>query len=62
VRAQYDFFELTKQHIIVLADLFNALNLRETNSIFATDTPTTFGQVAARRQPFRFQLAARYYF
>ena len=59
VRASYDFYELSRQHIILIADLFNLFNLSTPTAIENRDLPT-FGAVAARQQPFRFQLGLRY--
>lgn len=58
-RAQFDFHELIKQHIILIADFFNLFNLGEATGLGQSNT-ATFGQVRARQTPFRFQLGLRY--
>jgi hypothetical protein len=59
VRASYDFQALIRQHLILIVDIFNLFNLRTATAIENRDLPT-FGTVAARQQPFRFQLGLRY--
>jgi len=58
-RVQYDFTELLKQHIIVIADAFNLFDLDAARTVENRDVPT-FGTVIARQTPFRFQLGLRY--
>jgi hypothetical protein len=59
VRLGFDFYELTKQHIVVLADIFNLFNYRPATAINAVDP--NFGQVTARGiLPLRAQLAVNY--
>jgi hypothetical protein len=59
LRASYDFHGLIKQHIILIADLFNVFNLRTAVGVEQQDLPT-FGQITSRQQPFRLQLGLRY--
>jgi hypothetical protein len=58
-RLQYDFHDLIRQHLMIIFDFFNLFDLGAGTSIRTTNTPT-FGQVAARQLPFRFQLGVRY--
>jgi hypothetical protein len=59
LRASYDFHALIKQHLILIADLFNVFNARTPVGIEQQDLPT-FGTSTVRQQPLLFQLAARY--
>jgi TonB dependent receptor/Carboxypeptidase regulatory-like domain len=60
LRASYDLHELTKQHLIFIADVFNLFNLDTPTSVDATDR-ATFGQAnQGRISPLRVQLAIRY--
>jgi hypothetical protein len=64
MRAQYDFHQLIKQHVSIIFDLFNILNLREAggdfrNTLEQTDVPT-FGIVQSRLAAFHLQIGARY--
>lgn len=58
-RVSYDFHDLIKQHLIVILDMFNVLGLNQPTSIRQSDVPQ-FGQVTARQNPFRAQIALRY--
>src|SRR5262249_20913262 len=58
-KVAYDFNDLIKQHVIVILDFFNLLNLNAGTGIVATNTPQ-FGLVNSRQTPFRFQLGVRY--
>jgi hypothetical protein len=58
-RASYDFHALIKQHLIVIADLFNLFNLGAATGIESRDVPT-YGTVASRQSPFLLQLGLRY--
>ena len=58
-RLQYDMHELIKQHVVLIADVFNLLNLSTATAIESRDVPT-FAAVVARQTPFRFQLGLRY--
>jgi hypothetical protein len=58
-RVSYDFHSLIKQHLIVIADLFNLFNLQNGTGIDNTDT-ATYGTVQGRQKPFRFQVGLRY--
>jgi hypothetical protein len=59
MRVSYDFHALIRQHLILIADLFNLFNLSASTTVENRDLPT-FGAVTARQQPFRFQLGLRY--
>jgi len=59
VRVSYDFHELIKQHLILIADMFNLFNLRTPTSVVTANLPT-YGSVGGRVTPFRFQLGLRY--
>jgi hypothetical protein len=59
LRVSYDFHELIKQHVILIADFFNLFNLSTPTSFENTDIPT-YGVVGSRQTPFRFQLGLRY--
>ena len=69
LRAQYDFFGQIKQHLSLIADLFNAFDL--TNPVGANTTlyqagfenrniAATYGTVLNRQTPIRLQLAVRF--
>jgi hypothetical protein len=63
-RVQYDFHALIKQHVSLIADFFNLLNLREAGGDFRSvieqkDIPT-FGGVNGRLRSFHFQISLRY--
>lgn len=60
-RVSYDLHALVKQHVVVIADLFNAFNLDGATALEARDVPT-YGQVRARQTPLRLQLGVRYLF
>jgi hypothetical protein len=67
VRVSYDLatlFKLNQVRIILIADLFNVLNLAAPTSLQQNDNtatvPTQFGQVLARQQPFRAQFGLRF--
>ncbi|HEX6839318.1 MAG TPA: hypothetical protein VF334_22225, partial [Polyangia bacterium] len=57
-RVQYDFSDLIKQHIIVIADAFNLFDLDAATSVESRVVPT-FATVIKRQTPFRFQLGLR---
>jgi hypothetical protein len=65
-RVTYDFYELTHQHLLLIADLFNLFNLGAANSpngggaALENQNVPSFGQVTSHQQPFRFQLGLRY--
>ena len=59
LRAQYDFHELIKQHLMLIVDFFNVFNLGAVAQIANTDN-SQFGTVLGRQTPFRFQLGLRY--
>ncbi|MGQ0504391.1 MAG: TonB-dependent receptor [Myxococcaceae bacterium] len=61
-RVAYDLHGWTGQHIILIGDVFNVLNLAAPLGYNAADRlpPNTFGTVASRQQPFRVQLGLRY--
>jgi hypothetical protein len=58
-KVAYDFHALIKQHIVLLFDFFNLLNLNSGTGIVDINTPQ-YGQVSARQTPFRFQIGLRY--
>jgi hypothetical protein len=58
-RVSYDFHALIKQHLVLIVDMFNMLNVRQPTGFQSVDVPQ-FGQVTGRVQPFRFQLGLRY--
>lgn len=60
-RISYDVASLFTQkvHLTVFADMFNMFNLDVATGIRLTDT-ATFGQIATRQTPLRFQLGARF--
>ena len=60
LRVSYDFHELIKQHVILIADLFNLFNLSQATGINNQDQMGLYGTVTGRQTPFRFQLALRY--
>ncbi len=60
LRVSYDFHELIKQHIIVIADLFNVFNLDTPTTLEARDVPTFGAANRGRIEPLRAQLAIRY--
>jgi hypothetical protein len=66
LRAQYDFLHSTKQHLSLIADMFNALDLGgpvtpTTNQAgFEARNAATYGTVLNRQAPVRLQLAIRY--
>ncbi len=68
VRLQYDMHELIKQHLSVIVDLFNLLDLStpvggSNQAGFENrDIVTTFGTVLGRQTPFRAQFGVRYQF
>ncbi len=59
VRVSYDFHALIKQHLVLIADLFNLFNLQTATAVEATNIPN-FGQILTRQTPFKFQLGLRY--
>jgi hypothetical protein len=64
-RLSYDFSELIKQHVILIFDFFNLLNLGAAQAAgsgfpLRESNTSTFGLVAAHQTPFRFQLGLRY--
>jgi hypothetical protein len=61
LRVSYDLHRLIKQHLMVIADMFNLLNLGAPTGIRTSDT-ALFGLVTERqnRQPFQLQLGLRY--
>jgi hypothetical protein len=67
-RFQYDFHALIRQHLSVIVDLFNILNLGQAVNTFGTGGPravqnediATFGTVNTRQTPFQLQLGLRY--
>jgi len=62
LRASYDFHEQIHQHLIVIADLFNALNFDTPTGLENRDIPTFAAANQSRLSPLKFQLAARYLF
>jgi hypothetical protein len=71
VRAQYDFYGLLHQHLAVVVDLFNALDLatpgnrgaNTTNQAgFEARNSAAYGAVTGRLVPFRAQFGLRYQF
>jgi hypothetical protein len=65
VRAQYDMHGLIRQHITLIVDLFNALDLStpvggSNQAGFENRNAPTFGTVTNRLTPFRAQFALRY--
>ncbi len=66
VRLQYDMHELIRQHLSVIVDLFNILDLStpiggSNQAGFENrDIATTFGTVLGRQTPFRAQFGVRY--
>jgi hypothetical protein len=60
LRVSYDFHALIKQHLVLIADLFNVFNLRTPTGFNEADIAATYGTVTTRQGPFRFQLGLRY--
>lgn len=65
LRAQFDFHALIKQHLSIIVDLFNALDLSNATggsslAGFENRNATTYGQVTGRQTPFRAQFALRF--
>jgi hypothetical protein len=69
VRAQYDFHQLTGQHISLIVDVFNALNLstavnagaNTTNQVgFEARNSPSYGTALSRQAPLRAQFGIRY--
>ncbi|MBL9042646.1 MAG: TonB-dependent receptor [Myxococcales bacterium] len=66
VRLQYDLHELIRQHLSVIVDLFNILDLStpiggsNQAGFESRDIATTFGTVLGRQTPFRAQFGVRY--
>ncbi len=65
LRAQYDMYALTRQHITLIADLFNALDLGTavggSNQVGVQyRNNTSYSTVLNRQAPFRAQFAIRY--
>jgi hypothetical protein len=63
VRAAYDFGSLFRdgQHLHLLLDVFNVLNLRAPTDV-QTEDRDNYGAVLARQLPFRVQVGLRYMF
>ncbi len=59
LRVSYDLHKLIKQHLIVIADMFNLFNLGAVTSIRTSDT-ALFGLATSRQSPFQLQLGLRY--
>jgi hypothetical protein len=58
----YDFYELTRQHVLITVQMENLFNNFTPTGISGIETapPSNFGQVNARPIPFRTQLGIRY--
>jgi hypothetical protein len=61
MRISYDLHRLIKQHLMVIADMFNLFNLGAATAIRSSDS-ALFGLVTARQSPFQLQLGLRYDF
>ena len=59
LRVSYDLHALIKQHLLIIADLFNLMNLGAVQGIRTSDS-ALFGLVTQRQRPFRLQLGLRY--
>jgi hypothetical protein len=60
LRVAYDLFSvLHPHHLQIIADLFNLFDLGTATGVESRDLPT-FGTVASRQAPFRFQLGLKY--
>ncbi len=59
LRIGYDFHEFIHQHVILMADFFNLLNLSGVTGI-DTSNSSTFSTVQARQNPLRFEVGVRY--
>ncbi len=59
LRLAYDFHDLIKQHVMLMADFFNLFNLSTPLYLDNTNT-TTFSTVQGRVSPFRFEVGLRY--
>jgi hypothetical protein len=59
VRLSWDLHPLLRQHIVLIADLFNLFDLSAATGLETSNLPT-FATVTARQPPFRCQLGARY--
>ena len=59
IRVQYDAFELTRQHLSVIVDLFNSLDLSNPTT-FENRNATTYGTASNRQTPLQAQFAVRY--
>jgi hypothetical protein len=59
LRLAYDFHDLVRQHIILIADVFNVFNLAAPSFIDTTNS-TSYATVQARQAPFRFEIGLRY--
>ncbi len=60
LRVSYDFHDLIKQHIVLIADFFNLFNLATPTTLNSSDIASLYGTVGSRQTPFRFQLGLRY--
>lgn len=71
VRAQYDTYELIRQHLTLIVDLFNVLDLSSATRTNTTSASTyqpafearnsaAYGAVTSRQVPFRVQFGLRY--
>ena len=61
LRVSYDMHALIRQHVILIADLFNVFNLGQVTGIYTADNGN-FGKFNARQQPFRAQFGLRFMF
>jgi hypothetical protein len=64
-RLQFDFYDLIKQHVMVIADFFNLFNLGAAQNAgngfpLQTANVASYGLAVAHQTPFRFQLGLRY--
>jgi len=59
LRLGYDFHQLIRQHIILMADFFNLFNLGGVTGLDTSDS-STFATVQGRQRPFRFEIGLRY--
>ena len=63
VHVEYDFYQLLRQHIALMADIFNLFNDRSAESLNSADNvQNNFGSVSSRYGAFNLRLGARYEF
>jgi hypothetical protein len=61
LRAQYDFYALIRQHLLVMVDFLNLFN-GSAATIISNNNDSNFSNAAARQRPFQFQIGLRYFY